>query len=64
MAGNFNYETFVLSDATATVNKKGLDGQNFLAELIHDTALVSLNGEFATIVTTDFIKQNLLTTKD
>ncbi|SHG19180.1 cysteine hydrolase family protein [Flavobacterium defluvii] len=60
MAGNFGYEVFVVSDATATFNKKGVDGQNFSAELIHDTALASLNEEFASVVTTSFIKQNLL----
>jgi nicotinamidase-related amidase len=59
MAGNFGYDTFVVSDATATFNKKGTDGQNYPAELIHQTALASLNEEFATIVTTDFLKQNI-----
>jgi nicotinamidase-related amidase len=57
MAGNFGYDTFLVSDATATFNKKGIDGQNFSATLIHETALASLNGEFATVVTTDFLKQ-------
>jgi nicotinamidase-related amidase len=51
MAGNFGYKTFLISDATATFNKKGLDGQNYSAKLIHETALASLNEEFATIVT-------------
>lgn len=59
MAGNYGYETFVVSDAIATFNKKGLEGQNFTAELMHETALASLNGEFATVVTTDYIKQNI-----
>jgi nicotinamidase-related amidase len=59
MAGNFGFDTFLVSDATATFNKKGIDGQNFSAELIHETALASLNGEFATVVTTDFLKQNI-----
>lgn len=59
MAGNFGYDTFLVSDATATFNKKGLEGQDFSAELIHETALASLNDEFATVVTTEFIKQNL-----
>lgn len=59
MAGNYGYDTFVVSDATATFNKKGLEGQNFSAELIHETALASLNGEFATVVTTDYIRQIL-----
>ena len=59
MAGNFGFDTFIVSDATATFNKKGLDGQNFSAELMHETALASLNGEFATVVTTDFLRKNL-----
>lgn len=59
MAGNLGFDTFLVSDATATFNKKGLEGQNFPAELIHATALASLNDEFATIVTTEFLKQNI-----
>jgi hypothetical protein len=59
MAGNLGFDTFLVSDATATFNKKGLEGQNFPAELIHATALASLNDEFAKIVTTAFLKQNI-----
>jgi nicotinamidase-related amidase len=57
MAGNFGFETFVVSDATATFNKKGINNQHYSATLIHETALASLNGEFATVVTTAFLKQ-------
>jgi nicotinamidase-related amidase len=60
MAGNLGFDTFIVSDATATFNKKGLDGQNYSAELIHETALASLNNEFATIVTTNFLKQTIV----
>lgn len=59
MAGNLGYETFLVADATATFNKKGPDGQNYPAELIHETALASLHKEFATVVTTNFIKQRI-----
>lgn len=59
MAGNFGFDTYIVSDATATFNKKGLDGQLFSAELIHETALASLSNEFATVVTTEFLKQNI-----
>jgi nicotinamidase-related amidase len=59
MAGNYGFDTYIVSDATATFNKKGIDGQNFSAELIHETALASLNNEFATVVTTEFLKQNI-----
>lgn len=61
MAGNFGYDTFVVSDATATFNNKGLDGQNYSADLMHKTSLASLNEEFAMVVTTDYLKQNILT---
>ena len=60
MAGNLGYETYLVADATATFNKKGPDGKNYPAELIHETALASLHKEFATVVTTDFIKQSIL----
>ena len=59
MAGNYGFDVFLVADATATFNKKGLDGQNYSAELIHQTALASLNEEFAKVVTTDFLKQNI-----
>jgi nicotinamidase-related amidase len=59
MAGNLGFDTFLVSDATATFNKTGLEGQNYPAELIHDTALASLNEEFAQVVTTDFLKQRI-----
>ena len=57
MAGNLGYETFLVADATATFDKKGINGQIFPAELIHQTALASLDKEFATVITTDVIKQ-------
>ncbi|WP_462237530.1 isochorismatase family protein [Ferruginibacter sp.] len=60
MAGNLGYETYLVADATATFNKIGVDGTSYSAELIHETALVSLHKEFATIVTTGFIKQSIL----
>ncbi len=52
MAGNYGYEVFVVGDATATFDRKGLDGNHFSAQTMHDTALASLNGEFATVLNT------------
>ena len=52
MAANLGYDTYVVSDASATFNRKSADGEDFLPELIHNTALASLNGEFATILST------------
>lgn len=59
MAGNFGYTVYLVSDATATFNKEGLNGEEFSAEIIHQTALASLNEEFAQVVTSDFIKQHI-----
>ncbi|MEH8023445.1 cysteine hydrolase family protein [Gallibacterium anatis] len=53
MAGNYGYEVFLISDATATFNRRGINGENFPAQLMHDTALASLNGEFATVLTVE-----------
>ena len=52
MAGNFGFETRVVADATATFERTGLQGQHYTAEEMHDTALASLNKEFAEIVNT------------
>lgn len=59
MAGNFGFDVFLVADATATFNKKGLEGQNYSAALMHVTALASLNKEFAEIVTTAFLIQRI-----
>jgi nicotinamidase-related amidase len=52
MAGNFGFHTFIVSDATCTFERTGPDGRHYTAELMHDTALASLNGEFATVIST------------
>lgn len=51
MAGNLGFQTYVVSDATATFDRLGPDGKKYSAEEIHETSLVSLHEEFATIVT-------------
>ena len=53
MAGNFGYNTFLISDATATFDKVGINGETYDAELIHNSALASLKDEFATIISSD-----------
>lgn len=50
MAGNFGFEVYVISDASATFDRKGLNGEIFPAELVHQTALASLNEEFAQVI--------------
>lgn len=53
MAGNYGYQTYVVSDATATFNKTGIDGKHYSAKTMHETALASLHEEFATILSTE-----------
>jgi nicotinamidase-related amidase len=55
MAGNLGYDTYLVAEATATFNKRGINGGNFPAELMHQTALASLKDEFASIVTSRFL---------
>ena len=59
MAGNFGYDTLLVSDATATFDRISPHGQLFPASLIHETALTSLHGEFATVVTTNDVVKSL-----
>jgi len=48
-----------VADATATFNRKGLQGQDYSAELIHETVLASLNEEFARVMMTEFLLGNI-----
>jgi nicotinamidase-related amidase len=52
MAGNLGFKTFLVTDATATFDRIGLDGNVYSAEMIHNMTMVNLHGEFAEIVTT------------
>ena len=52
MAGNLGFETFIVGDASATFERGGPDGRHYSAEQMHDVALASLHGEFATVVST------------
>jgi len=50
MANNLGFDSLVVSDATAACDRVGSDGKKFDAQLIHETSLASLNGQFAEIV--------------
>jgi nicotinamidase-related amidase len=52
MAGSLGYETYVVSDATATFDKVDLVGQRRSAEDVHALSLANLQGEYATVVST------------
>ncbi len=53
MAGNLGFRVQLVSDACAAFPKIAPDGRALDAQLIHDTHLASLNGEFAQLITTD-----------
>jgi nicotinamidase-related amidase len=52
MAGNLGYETFVVSDGTATFDKVDFAGKLRSAEEVHAMSLANLQGEYATVVST------------
>lgn len=49
-AGNLGYRAFVVSDATATVERHDLDGRLWSAEEVHALSLANMHGEYATVV--------------
>ena len=49
MAANLGFDVTVVADATATFGRRGYDGTQYSADLVHGVELASLNGEFATI---------------
>jgi nicotinamidase-related amidase len=55
MAGNLGFATWVVSDATATFDRIGPGGVEYVAELLHEIALSDLDGEFATVVDADSV---------
>jgi nicotinamidase-related amidase len=56
MASNLGFETYLISDATATFDRTAMDGSTIPSEVVHQTELASLNKEFATVLSTaDFL---------
>jgi nicotinamidase-related amidase len=50
MAGNLGFDVKLVGDACATFPRASIHGDMFDAEIIHQTALASLHGEFCTVV--------------
>jgi nicotinamidase-related amidase len=59
MAGNLGFNTFVVSDATASFARPALDGTIRPAEAVHSAALSDIHGEFATVVDTAEVLESL-----
>lgn len=53
MAGNLGFRTYVVSDATATFDRRDHAGRLFTAEEVHAVSLASLHEEFATVLSTE-----------
>ncbi len=61
MAANLGFTVYLVEDATATFNRTGYDGKVYPAADVHANNLASLNGEFATIVSTVDVLESVAT---
>jgi nicotinamidase-related amidase len=50
MSGNLGFDTYLISDSTACYNTKGMDGEIIDCNTIYNSALASLQEEFATVI--------------
>ncbi len=60
MAGNLGYRTYLVADATATAERIDLAGRVWRAEEIQALTLANLNGEYATVISTEEILGRLV----
>jgi nicotinamidase-related amidase len=60
MAKNLGYDTYVISDASATFDKMGPTNKKYTAEQLHEVTLASLHQEFATILDTETLLYKLI----
>jgi len=59
MAGNLGFDVTLVSDATATFERKDTNGQHVSAEDMHRVNLASLHGEFCVVKTTAEILETI-----
>ena len=50
MSGNLGFDTYLISDSTACYNARGLNGEIIACNTIYNSALASLQEEFATVI--------------
>jgi nicotinamidase-related amidase len=62
MAGELGFRTTVVSDATASFDKIGVDGTTYSSALIHQVSLSNLKDEYASIATTTEVISSLTPT--
>jgi nicotinamidase-related amidase len=63
MSGNLGFNTYLISDATAAFGLKGPDDVYYDADQIHHISLATLHGEFATVLTTKELIEQIITLK-
>lgn len=59
MAGNLGFNPILIGDACATNDRVGPDGRVWDADTIHAISLTNLHDEFATIMTTDEVIEQI-----
>ena len=59
MAANLGFNVTLISDATATFEREGYDGALYSADDIHKINLVSLNGEFCIVRSTEEVLKEI-----
>jgi hypothetical protein len=59
MASDLGFEVTLISDATAAFERRGYDGVLYAAEDIHKINLVSLDGEFCVVRSSEEILGDL-----
>ena len=52
-AGSLGYTTYLVADATATVDKRDLSGRLWFAEEVQALSLANIDGEYATVTDSD-----------
>ncbi|WP_148302502.1 cysteine hydrolase family protein [Caldalkalibacillus mannanilyticus] len=60
MSGNLGFSTYLISDATAAFGMMDHHGQFYSANIIHNITLATLHDEFATILTTEQLIEQML----
>lgn len=60
-SGDLGFHTIVVSDATFTFGRKDFDGRTRTAQEVHAMSLANLDGEYASILTTDQILGMVMT---
>lgn len=58
-AGDLGIDATVVSDAAACFDKVGINGEKHTSDVVHQLSLANIKDEYASILTTDEILQNL-----